>query len=156
MTMRQIRSLTVAALSLAALAACAKKDAPANVPVETAAAVAPAPKVMVATLEVGRHIGANKRVTDTTSVFGVKDTLYMAAVTENTAPGAMATAKWTFQTGQTVDSTTQAIAAPDASSPVSVTEFHIMKPKGWPVGKYKVELMINGASSGMREFEVKK
>jgi hypothetical protein len=154
--MRHIRSLNVAVLSLVALAACAKKDAPAKAPVETTAAVAPAPKVMVATLELGRHIGGNKRVTDTTSVFAVKDTFYLAAVTENTEPGALATAKWTFQTGQTVDSTTQAIAAPDAASPVSVTEFHIVKPKGWPVGKYKVELMINGASSGMREFEVKK
>ncbi|MCC6242158.1 MAG: hypothetical protein IT353_04925 [Gemmatimonadaceae bacterium] len=156
--MIQLRTIAIAALSLTALVACGKKDQPAPAAETTAVAPPPAPepKSIVATLDLGRHIGDNKRVTDTTSVFAPKDTFYLAVVSENTAPGAMATAKWTFQTGQTVDSTTQAIATPDAASPVSVTEFHIVKPSGWPVGKYKVELMIDGASRGSRDFEVKK
>lgn len=147
-------TLAIAALAVMA-AACKKKDA-APAPATPPPAAAPAPVAAVTAVEIGRHIGENKRVTDTTSVFAPKDTLYLAVATENTAPGAMLLAKWSFQTGQTVDSTTQAIAAPSAGAPTTVSEFHLVKPNGWPVGKYKVEVWLDGASKGMKEFEVKR
>jgi len=37
----------------------------------------------------------------------------------------------------------------------AVTEFHISKPSGWPAGKYKVEIAVDGAPAGSKEFEVK-
>jgi hypothetical protein len=34
-------------------------------------------------------------------------------------------------------------------------EFHIAKPDGWPTGKYKVDVMLDGNVVQTREFEVK-
>jgi len=87
----------------------------------------------------------------TRTSFGVKDSIIASVYTENTAPGAMLTAKWTFQTGQTVDSTSQTIAA----SP-GVTEFHIVKKSAWPVGKYTVQFLLDGSPAGSQEFDVAK
>ncbi|MBK8249587.1 MAG: hypothetical protein IPK85_19645 [Gemmatimonadetes bacterium] len=147
-------SLAIAALAVMAVA-CKKKDA-APAATTPPVAAAPAPVATVTAVEIGRHLGENKRVSDTTSVFAPKDTLYLAVATENTAPGAMLLAKWSFQTGQTVDSTTQAIAAPGPGAMGTVSEFHLVKPSGWPVGKYKVEVWLDGASKGVKEFEVKR
>ncbi|MCC6930565.1 MAG: hypothetical protein IT359_16375 [Gemmatimonadaceae bacterium] len=153
-----MRSHTALALSLfvvVAGTACKKKE-PA-LPIDTTPVAAPAPPpATVSTIELGKKLGPNKRVTDTTSVFGRRDTFYLAVVTENTAPSATLVAKWSFQTGQTVDSTSQAVAAPDSANTVSVTEFHVAKPSGWPVGKYKVEVWLDGVSKGSRDFEVKR
>jgi hypothetical protein len=148
--------LAIAALAVMTVACKKKDEAPAAAP-PAAAAPAPAPpSATVSAVEIGRHIGENKRVTDTTSVFAPRDTLYLAVATENTAPGATLLAKWTFQTGQTIDSTTQVVAAPGAGAMGTVSEFHLVKPSGWPVGKYKVEVWLDGASKGVREFEVKR
>lgn len=146
------RSTALALCALAALGACKKKEPPPP-------AVAPAPPPpapSVSAIDLGRHVGPNKRVSDTTSVFAPRDTLYLSVATENTAAGATLLAKWTYETGQTVDSSSQAVAAPSAAEPVSVTEFHLVKPKGWPAGKYKVEVWLDGASKGSKEFEVKR
>lgn len=143
-----------AALAVLSLAACGKKDQPA--PADTPVAVTPAPAATISTIETGKHIGPNKRVTEVTNMFGPKDTLYVAVVTENSVPTTMLTAKWTFQTGQLVDSTAQAVARTDDMNPVAVTEFHLVKPTGWPVGKYTLELWLDGMSAGTREIEVKK
>ena len=35
------------------------------------------------------------------------------------------------------------------------TEFHAEKPSGWPAGKYKAEVMLNGAVVQSRDYEVK-
>ena len=37
----------------------------------------------------------------------------------------------------------------------AVTEFHLSKPDGWPVGNYKIEVLLNGAPAGSKSFEVK-
>jgi hypothetical protein len=34
------------------------------------------------------------------------------------------------------------------------TEFHVSKPDGWPAGKYKIEVLVNGATAGTKEFDV--
>ncbi|HEX4934196.1 MAG TPA: hypothetical protein VFV33_13495 [Gemmatimonadaceae bacterium] len=154
--MQRTIPLALAALVLVATGACKKKEAAPPPEAPAAAPAVPAPTPAVSALELGRHIGANKRVADTTSTFAPRDTFYLSVVTENTAPGAMLLAKWHFQTGQLVDSTVQAVAAPSAGEPTSVTEFHLVKPKGWPAGTYTVEVFLDGASKGKREFAVKK
>jgi predicted small lipoprotein YifL len=148
--------LGLAALALLSLAACGKKDQPAPADTPVAMAPAPAPAASISTIETGKHIGPNKRVTEVTSEFGTKDTLYLAVVTENSTPTTMLTAKWTFQTGQLVDSTAQAVARTDSTNTAAVTEFHLVKPTGWPVGTYTVELWLDGVSAGKRDIEVKK
>ena len=59
-------------------------------------------------------------------------------------------ARWTFQ-GQVVNESEQPIAPTGPAH----TEFHISKPDGWPKGKYKVEITLNGTSVGSKDFEIK-
>ncbi len=37
----------------------------------------------------------------------------------------------------------------------AVTEFHIAKPDGWPLGNYQVEVFLDGKSVETKKFEVK-
>jgi hypothetical protein len=130
--------------------ACKKKEAPA--PPAEAAAPAPAPvPFAVQGIEVGKGIGADKRVTAPTATFGRRDTIYASVATEGAAPSKTISAKWTFQDGQVVKEQAESIAPTGPAA----TEFHLSRPKPWPVGKYKVEIAVDGAAAGSKEFEVK-
>jgi hypothetical protein len=86
------------------------------------------------------------------ATFGTRDTIYASVATVGAASDALLTATWTFQTGQLVKADSQRIAPTGPA----VTEFHISKPSGWPVGKYHVAIMLNGAQAGAGDFEVKR
>ena len=62
-------------------------------------------------------------------------------------------AKWTYQDGQTVH---EDPAADVQATNGGVTEFHINSPKGFPEGKYKVEVTQDGNVVQSKEFDVKK
>jgi hypothetical protein len=132
--------------------ACKKKEAPAP-PAEAAApAPAPAPPAFaVQSVDVGKAINADKRIAAPTTTFGRRDTIYVSVVTEGVAPSKTIAAKWIFQDGQTVKEQTESIAPTGPAA----TEFHISKPKPWPVGKYKVEITVDGAPAGSKDFEIK-
>jgi hypothetical protein len=151
---RSRRMLSAAGLAVAVVAmpACKKKEAPAP-PAEAAApAPAPAPPAFaVQGIDVGKSIGADKKVTAPATTFGRRDTIYVSVATEGAAPSKTISAKWTFQDGQVVKEQSEAIAPTGPAA----TEFHISKPKPWPVGKYKVEIAVDGAAAGSKEFEVK-
>ena len=120
----------------------------------TAAAPAPAAPEAFAVAEVtlGKAIGTDKRVASPSTTFGPKDTIYASVATTGSAPSKTLTAKWTFQDGQTVKEGSETIAPTGPA----VTEFHMAKPSGWPVGKYKVEISADGTPATTKEFEVKK
>jgi hypothetical protein len=141
-----------AALGVAVIGipACKKKEAPA--PPAEAAAPAPAPPAFaVLAIEVGKGIGADKHVTAPATMFGRRDTIYASVATEGAAPSKAISAKWTYQDGQVVKEQAETIAPTGPAA----TEFHISKPKPWPVGKYKVEIVVDGAPAGAKDFEVK-
>ncbi len=145
------RHLGIALLGLAVVAGgCKKKEPPPAPPVVVQPA--PPPPVAVAGIQLGKAIGADKAVTAATSTFGVRDTIYASIGTTGVASAATLSATWTFQTGQTVDTNSVAIAPTGPAT----TEFHITKKSAWPVGKYKVAIMLNGMPAGEQEFEVKK
>lgn len=145
------RMVWVAALGMivSGVTACKKKEAPA--PPAEAAAPAPAPTFAVQSVDVGKAINADKRVTAPTTTFGRRDTIYVSVVTEGAAPSKAIAAKWSYQDGQTVKEQSEAIAPTGPAA----TEFHISKPKPWPVGKYKVEITVDGAPAGSKDFEIK-
>jgi len=149
------RPLAALAL-LVALAACGRRDA--GPAADTTMVIAPPPAApSVTAIQVGKRLGPDRRVSDTTSVFAPRDTLYVSVVTENAGPSARLTARWTFQTGQVVDSTAQAVApSGDAAGTMSVTEFHVVKPDGWPVGTYTVELWLDNTAVGSRQVQVRR
>jgi len=142
------------ALGLAAVAATGcKKNAPPPAQEEASApAPAPAPaEFSVSTIDLGKGIGADKRVAEPATSFKPKDTIYVSVATEGAAPSKTITAKWSYEDGQVVKEGTETIAPTGPA----VTEFHISKPSGWPAGKYKVEIAVDGAPAGSKEFEVK-
>lgn len=112
-------------------------------------AAAPAP-LSISSIDLGRTLNADKNVGDPTAAFKPGDTIYASVATQGAASSATLTAKWTYQDGQTVDQTSHTIAPTGPAR----TEFHIAKPDGWPAGKYKVEVMLNGSPAGAKDFEV--
>lgn len=154
MTRTRFPLLAVMAVAALTAVACSKKDAP---PADSAAAApAPPPLALVTIIETGKHIDANKRIVDTTSAFAPNDTLYIAVVTSNATSSTTAKSVVTFQTGQVVDSSTQTVAPATMVGGTSVTEFHLVKPGGWPTGDYTVEIWLDGQSAGTRTFAVKR
>ena len=123
-------------------AGCGKKDDAADViPPPPAATVA----FRVTSVDLGKSITADKMIANATDDFAPGDTVYVSVATEGTSPGAAIKARFTFQDGQVVPPTGPAR-----------TEFHIVKPSGWPEGKYKVEITVDGALAGSKDFEVKR
>jgi hypothetical protein len=147
------RSTLLLALGLAALATTGcKKEAPPP-PQEEGTAPAPAPaEFKVSSIELGKGIGTDKRVTAPATSFKPKDTIYVSVATDGAAPSKTITAKWSYEDGQVVKEGSESIAPTGPAA----TEFHISKPSGWPEGKYKVEIAVDGAAAGSKDFEVKK
>lgn len=139
--------LVLVAGAIAFSSACGKKEEPAAVPPPPAAAVA----LRVTSVDLGKGLTADKMVANSTENFSPRDTVYVSVATEGASPGASLKARWTFQDGQVVDETTQSIAPTGTAR----TEFHISRPSGWPAGKYKVEITLDGALAGSKDFEVK-
>jgi len=147
-TQSRARLVAFASLSMFAVAACAKREDASRV--DTAAGVV-ANDVAVAEIDIGRHIGSDKKISDKTDDFARTDTVYAVVSTSGSSPSATLQAKWTYQDGQVVDQSSETIAP---SGP-AVTEFHISKPGGLPAGKYKVEILLNGNPAGSKDFTVK-
>ena len=110
----------------------------------------PAQPVSVTGIQLGKAVGADNKVTNETDDFKPNDTIYASVATDGAAQNATLSARWTYQDGQVVDTTSRAIAPTGAAA----TEFHISKPSGFPKGKYKVEVMLNGASTQSKDFTV--
>jgi len=151
--MRAILTTTTAALAMTILGGCGKKASPPPPPLPpTAAAPAPASAPMAVTMvELGKRVGPDQRVTAPATTFGVRDTIYASVSTTGSSPSATLTARWTYETNQVIDSTSVSIAPTGPA----VTEFHVMKPSGWPLGRYKVTILLNGAAVTEKDFEVK-
>ena len=138
-------------LALALAAACSKSEAPPPSPY-MAPPTTVAAAIKVTDIELGRALGADKRITDKTDSFKPNETIYLSITTEGSSPSARITADWTYQDGQAVKHD-EVVIAPAGTA---YTEFHIAKPGGWPAGDYKVEVMLNGASAGSKTFKVSK
>ncbi|HEX6941763.1 MAG TPA: hypothetical protein VF128_02480 [Gemmatimonadaceae bacterium] len=144
----------VLTLSTLTAVGCKKEEVP---PADSAAAApAPPPAAAVTTIETGKHIDASKRIVDTASTFAPRDTMYVSVVTTNATPTTTLKSIVTHESGQVVDSSTQVVAMPATTGGTSVTEFHLVKPSGWPVGSYTVEIWLDGQSAGTRTLTVKR
>ena len=156
-------SLAVAAALLAAvaLAGCKKQDEaamttpPASEPAMPAPAVEPTPEpaptpapASVTSVDLGSTVGADNKVAAPATTFATKDTIHASVATDGA--GGKLSAKWTYQDGQAVDSQEKDVAAGP-----QVSDFSISKPDGWPAGKYKVEISLDGSVVQSRDFEVK-
>lgn len=158
-------AVLAALLGSVALVGCKKKEEPAPLPPVASepvpapmptAAPAMAATAMVNSVDLGNAVGADMRVTAPMTSFGPKDTIYAAVSTGTSDPAASVAsklgAKWTHvDSNQVVHEESKDLALAGDG----VTDFQINKPDGWPTGKYKIEIMLNGALVQTREFEVK-
>lgn len=150
--------LATALVGSIALVGCKKKEEPVITPPaaetpapapEPAPAPAPAAATSVSSVDLGNAIGADNKITAPISTFAAKDAIY-ASVASDGPNAAKLNAKWSFQDGQVVHTEDK-----DVPAGPQVTQFQITKPDGWPVGKYKLEVSLDGAVVQTKEFEVK-
>ena|SRR2546423_7424005 len=138
------RAFLVALATTLALAACGKKD-------QTSTSATTASAVQVADVDLGRSIGADKKITDKTDTFSPKDQVYASVHTTGSSSGAKLTARWTFQNGTVVNESSESIA-PTGDA---YTEFHVAKASGWPAGKYTLHVLLDSAEVKTADFTVK-
>lgn len=122
---------------------------------DSAAAAAPEPEpkgLEVASVMIGKAIGANNLITEPTFQFAPQDTVYVSVGTTGVPDSAVLTAVWHFQTGQVIDSTSRTIRSEGPQN----TEFHVSRPKGWQPGTYKVTVFADGDSVDARTFAVRR
>ena len=132
------------ALALPTLASCSKKN-------ESTSSTTPAAAVSVTDVDLGRSVGSDNRVIDKVDTFAPKDVIYATVITKGASPSTVLKATWTFEGGQVVDTSERTIAPTGEVA----TEFHIAKPDGFPAGKYKVEVYLDGNQVQSKSFEVK-
>ena len=136
-------ALCVALLLVAA--ACSKKaDTGTTGTTGTAA-------LKVTDVSLGRAVGSDKAISDSTTNFRPNDTIYASVATEGSAVSGTLRAKWSFEDGQTVEESTRTLVPNGPER----TEFHISKPNGWPAGKYRLEVFLNDQPASAKSFEVK-
>ena len=141
-----------ALVALVATVACGKKDADegaAGTAAGTPAATTTAGNVEVTDIKLGSAVNG-QALTNEKDDFKPGEMIYASVMTKGAASDASLTARWTYEGGQTVDSTMVRIAPTGDAS----TLFHIMKPDGFPKGKYKVTVYLNGAEAKSKDFEV--
>lgn len=127
-------------------ASCGKKAEEVATP-----APPPASAITVASVDLGRSVGADYKVIDETENFRPHDVIYASILTRGASQSATLRVKWTFEDGQVVNQSERTIAPTGDAA----TEFHIERADGWPAGKYKLEVFLDETPARIREFEVK-
>jgi hypothetical protein len=151
-------AIAAALVASLALAGCKKKEETVITPPPAASEPAPMPPaepmpaaVSVVSVDLGKAVGADNKVDAAITTFAPKDTIYTVVMTDGTAANAPLMVTWTAPDGSQVASETKML---NTTGPAT-TEFHATKPDGFPVGKYKADVSLNGAVVQSREFEVK-
>jgi hypothetical protein len=152
--MKKLTASLIPALLLT-VAACKKAETPPT-PAPTLAAsttTMPAP-VAVKSVTIGNAIGPDKRVTTSSEIFTPKETIYASVETDGAGPAKLR-ALWTFVKGDQTAKVDETVVEFPSSGP-NVSEFHVMKPTGWPKGDYRLEIFLNeGAAPAMvKTFKV--
>ncbi len=135
MRAHRVSSVVVVCAALV-VAACGSKPAPAG--------------VTVSGIEVGRSLSVDKRVAEPTDTFTPADTMYASVATTGSGTATLR-AVWTYDGGQIVNESSQSISPTGPSH----TEFHVSNPNGWPTGRYRLEVSLNGTSVGTKQVEVR-
>ena len=144
MRTRRVSLLALGCASLVIAAACGRKASGSENRGSTST-------ISVTDIDLGRSINPDLTVNDKTTTFRPSDAIYASIGTKGAAPATLGV-RWTYNDNQVVDTGDREIHPTGDTR----TEFHISKPDGFPVGHYKLEVTLNGASAGTKEFDVKK
>ncbi|HBK45657.1 MAG TPA: hypothetical protein DDZ67_04335 [Xanthomonadaceae bacterium] len=152
------RSLVLGLAATLALAGCKKKEETVDT---TAAPAAPAPaapapteaapSVMVSSVTVGNNAAMDKSVAPVATL-GTRDKIIVSIKTEGSANNVAVAAKLLYQDGQVAGEQ----GATLNTSGSETTNIEFSNANGWPAGKYRAEVSVDGKTVGApQEFEVK-
>ncbi len=154
-------AVVLAVSTVLALAGCKKTaddtataagTATAPAPMSEAPATAPttAP-VTVSGVAVGNSAAADKSVAPVATL-KPSDTIIVSVKTDGSAADTSIGARLTYQDGQVAGEESASLNTAGAET----TNIEFTNPAGWPVGKYRAEVTVNGQPAGtVQEFEVK-
>ena len=108
----------------------------------------PSEPLRVKTLQLGKSLNPDNSVATHTTRFKPDDTVYVSLLSDDPGYGTVAV-RWLLN-GQVVSEAMRDVSYTRAAA----TEFHLQNSGGFPPGTYRVEILINGQSAGMREFRV--
>lgn len=146
MRIKRIPLFAVSCLAIMAATACGRREARGGTPAEGGVNT-----IAVSDINLGRSINADLTIKDNTATFRPSDIVYASVETKGAAPATLGV-RWVFNDTQVVEEGTREI---HPTGPTR-TEFHMSKPDGLPEGRYRLEVTLNGASAGTKEFEVKR
>ncbi len=112
------------------------------------AACGPGQPLKASTLQLGRSLNPDDSVGAHTTRFKPDDTIYVSILSDEPGYGTV-TVRWLLN-GQIVGEATRDVSYTRAAA----TEFHLQNSGGFPLGGYRVDVLINGEPAGSREFRV--
>jgi pyruvate/2-oxoglutarate dehydrogenase complex dihydrolipoamide acyltransferase (E2) component len=139
-------------------ASTAAAPAPASTAAPASAAATPAAAdngFQVASITLGDAVTPDHKVRkEVTSFAPNQKTIYVSVETSGSTTGATLNAKWSYLegNGELVNSVSQSIVADGPAT----TTFRVQNPDLWPVGKYKVDILLDGKQVQSKTFEIKK
>ena len=142
-------SSLVVAIAFVTTSTVACRNSPRNA-ADSAAGVAGTALSLV-DVELGRHIGADRKISDATDDFAPTDTIYASVHTSGKATGAPVMGRWMFENGTMVDQKTDTVT----TNGDAYSAFFIVKPGGLPTGKYTLHVFVNGTEVRSKDATVK-
>jgi hypothetical protein len=102
----------------------------------------------VGTLQLGNRLNGDNTIATHTTRFKPDDRIYVAVLTDNTGSSTIS-AHWTYN-GQMVSEEERRVAYKGAGA----TAFEFKSASGFPVGDYKVDILVDGQPVVSRDFRV--
>ena len=102
----------------------------------------------VATLQLGNRLNGDSTVATHTTRFKPDDKIYAAVLTDNTGSSRIG-ARWSYN-GQMVSEEERSVSYKGAGA----TSFEFKSASGFPVGAYKVDILVDGQPVASRDFRV--
>jgi hypothetical protein len=106
------------------------------------------PPLHVGTLQLGSKLNGDNTVATHTTRFKPDDRIFAAVLTDATGSSTI-TARWDYN-GMMVGEESRKVAYQGAGA----TAFEFKSASGFPVGDYKVEILVDGQSAASRDFRV--
>jgi hypothetical protein len=102
----------------------------------------------MATLQLGSRLNGDNTVATHTTRFKPDDRIYAAVLTDVTGSSTIA-ARWSYN-GQMVSEDARKVSYKGAGA----TAFEFKSASGFPIGDYKVEILVDGQPAASRDFRV--
>jgi hypothetical protein len=136
---------------LAVIGACAKTERNST---DSAAGVAGSSAhgtLSLVDVDMGRHVGTDRKITDKTDDFAPTDTIYASVHTSGKGTNTPVTGRWMFENGTIIDEKTDTVT----TNGDAYSAFFIVKPGGLPAGKYTIHVFVNSNEVRSKDATVK-